>query len=123
MAFGDGRDAHLLVLAGPHEDALAAVLAADPGIDTVLEHVAELLCRSGLGIPTVYELRPLSEDEVVTGADFAVWEQRYALRVQRDNDTNRGIIRRVREIEPRHQADGAGIANPVAAAITRLESP
>jgi hypothetical protein len=96
---------------------------ADPGIDTVLEHVAELLCGTSLCIPTVYELRPLSEDEVITGADFAVWEQRYALRVQRDIDASRGITRRIREIEAHHQADGAGTANPVAAAITRLESP
>jgi hypothetical protein len=94
---------------------------ADPGIDTMLEHSAELLCGTDLRLPTVYELRPLSEDEVITGADFAVWEQRYSLRVQRDIDANRGITRRIREIESQHVVDGATPANPVATAITRLE--
>jgi len=111
---------HIARLAG---DAVAdARNDADPGVETILEHCEELLCGAELGLPTVYEIRPVDESEIYTGADYGIWQQHYELAVQRDIDLNRGVTRRITEIQSRHLVDGAGTANPVAETLTRLES-
>jgi len=55
---------------------------ADPGIETMLEHVRELLCGHELGITMVDVIRPRSEREVGTSADASVWEHRFVVRVE-----------------------------------------
>lgn len=62
----------------------AADVTADPGIETMLEHVQQLLEDQDLGVDTIYEPLIQTEDEVWTGADFTIWEQTYHVLVDRD---------------------------------------
>lgn len=94
----DGR------LAG--DNVSAGDLEADPGIDTMLEHVEECLLGQQLGIAGTKEMRPTDEDEVATFAEFTVWEQRYELDVERVIDPNRDETILVTSIEGRHREQG-----------------
>jgi hypothetical protein len=61
-------------------DALAAVdPTSDPGIETMLEHVRQLLCGEDFSLPTVHALRPKSVRPKATGADVTIWEHRFVL--------------------------------------------
>jgi len=64
---------------------------ADPGIDTMLEHVHELLSGRDLDIPTVQQLRPRSEREVATDPEISIWELRFVLGVDASIDPQRAV--------------------------------
>lgn len=73
-AFVDGRLSPDIVAGGDP--------TADPGIETMLEHVREILCGQELDLVGVHELRPKSEDEVVTDGEGSLWEQRFTVVVE-----------------------------------------
>jgi hypothetical protein len=64
---------------------------ADPGIDTMLEHVRQLLDGQDLGIETVTELYSELEDEVATGGDYTIWRQVYHVTCTTTINPNRTI--------------------------------
>jgi hypothetical protein len=120
----DGTDTESLLVAGELDIAIYAVTAhardhvagrlaadvvsdsnraADPGIETMLEHVEELLLGQELGIKGVLEVRFNDEDEVATFDDYTVWEQRATIKVQRDINPRRNSTAFVTSIEGRHR--------------------
>ena len=72
---------------------------ADPGIETMLEHVRELLCGQELGVIGVHEIRPKSEDEVVTDGEGSLWEQRFTVIVEASVNPQRASSDLVTQIE------------------------
>ncbi len=78
---------------------------ADPGVETALEHIQELLLGQDLGINTVYELHLETESEVSTGVDDSAWEQRYSVRMQRAINPDRLITELMTEIESGNELD------------------
>jgi hypothetical protein len=114
---------------GPVEGRLFADVAgsassqADPGIETILEHLEELLIGQDCDIKTLSELRPSSEDEVFTGAEESIWEQRYTMQVSREINADRLVTGLLTSIENKNNLDGADPANPIVDTITTLEVP
>lgn len=137
-------DLAIYVVSGNARDMVAGRLAndvtstaditADPGIETMLEHVEQLLEGQDLGVDSIYEPLQASESNASTFEDFTVWEQLYKVKVDRDINPNRGILAIAQSIQASHELDGAssGVpdpqppgspANPVAGSITDLEAP
>ena len=104
-------------------DVSAATVTNDPGIETMLEHVEELLLGRDLGVPGVSELRPVHEQEVWSGDDFTVWELLFTARVDRTINHNRLVTTLLAEIDARHEVEGADPDNPEAVSLTTLEAP
>jgi hypothetical protein len=105
----------------------AADVTADPGIETMLEHVHQLLEKQDLGVATIYEPRRKSEDEVFTGADFTIWEQVYGVLVDVDIKPFRARPI-VTSFETKHTQPDANDpipnpANPIIDHITPLGAP
>lgn len=75
----------------------------DPGIFTMLEHVRERLLGQSLGVAGVDVLRAVDEDEIFTGDDATIWEQRYTLDVDVKINPFRGITQVVTEIQGLHK--------------------
>lgn len=90
-AFVDGRLSPDVVAGGDP--------TADPGIETMLEHVRELLCGQELDLVGVHELRPKSEDEVVTDGEGSLWEQRFTVVVEASVNPQRASSDPVTAIE------------------------
>lgn len=104
-----------------------ASASADPGIDTMLEHVEELLLGEsydlGNGRPTS-ELTFEHEDEVFTGGDVTVWEQRASIWLEREINPDRSITQLVTEIQGLHSLEPTtDPENPLVETRTELESP
>lgn len=106
-------------------DAVAGMSStAEPGIFTMLEHVRELLIGQKLGVTGVGIMRPTFEDELATFADVTIWEQRYELEVDVDINPQRGITKKLLEIETRNKLDGIpdGHAHdPLITTVTTLD--
>jgi hypothetical protein len=103
-----------IYIASGHQHALDAgrlyggALAAasntnDPGIFTMLEHVRERVLGQSLGIVGVDVPRAVEEDEVFTGDDATIWEQRYTLALDVQINPFRAITQTVTEIEGLHK--------------------
>jgi hypothetical protein len=101
----------------------AADVTKDPGVETMLEHVEELLLGRDLGIPGVAEIRPGTEDEVWSGEDMTIWEATYTVRVDRAINHNRLVTTLLTEIDTRHEVDDADPDNPEAVNLTAIEAP
>jgi hypothetical protein len=99
----DGR------LAG--DAASAASDSADPGIETMVEHVEQMLLGFDLGIDGVEEIRPVSEDELATGQDVTIWEVVFSIRVDRSINHDRSITQLLLDIETRNRVDGSAAAD------------
>lgn len=99
-----------------------ANVSNDPGIETLLEHIEELLIGQDPNVEGIHELRPQSEDEVFTGGE-TVWEQRYTCKVEREINPARLVTGIVTTIETKNNLDGANAANPVVDTITTVEVP
>jgi hypothetical protein len=110
----DGR------LAG--DAAAAASDTADPGIETIVEHVEQLLLGRDLGIDGVEEIRPVSEDELATGQDVTVWEVVFSIRVDRSINHDRAITQLLLEVETRNRVHGSAAADDFVTR-TALEEP
>lgn len=76
----------------------------DPGIETALEHIEELLIGRELGVPGVREMRPVEEGPVMTFDNISVWEQRYSLHVEREINPARDAPL-ITSIQGNHQED------------------
>jgi len=115
-AFVDGRLSPDVVAGG---DA-----AADPGIETMLEHVREVLCGQELDVIGVHEIRPKYEDEVVTDGDGSLWEQRFSVLVETSVNPQRANSDLVTSIEAQHELDGLDASGqPLVDTISFLEVP
>jgi hypothetical protein len=112
-AFVDGRLAP--------DSVAAADPTADPGIETMLEHVREILCGQEIGLVGVHEVRPKSEDEVVTDGEGSLWEQRYTVLVEVSVNPQRANSDLVTAFETQHVLDG--LAEPLITTITPVEVP
>lgn len=80
---------------------------ADPGLDVIMEHTAQLLIgqRAVLGA-TVKQIVPTREEELRTENAFSLWVQRYAVTVTRNINANRGLTQLLEEIRTNVRADG-----------------
>jgi hypothetical protein len=99
-------------------------LTKDPGIETILEHVEELL--DGFDgyedeSNTVHPLIPADEDEVWHGDDFTIWRLRFTAKVERTLKRNKGVTQLIELIRTSHNVDGADGQNPVV--VTDTEPP
>lgn len=85
----------------------AASDAADPGVETILEHIEELLIGHQVqGAGSVYQLVPTHEDEIDAGEDYVLFEQQYEVKVTRDHRRYKGITQLITEIRTRGLPDG-----------------
>lgn len=117
---GHGRDMVLGRLAG---DVRSADVTQDPGVDTMIEHVEELLTGWDMGIPGVEELRLQSESELFSAVDLTIWEVLFSVRVDRTAGNHPRLSTLLASIAASHNVDGADEANPVASTITTVEVP
>lgn len=99
----------------------AADVTADPGVDIILEHLEEVLLGQELDLKTVYELRPVSEDELATFADVAIWEQRYLIGVDRSIDPDRDNEDVLMSIEAKNNLTDADDENPLVETVSDVE--
>lgn len=91
--------------------ASAASDVKDPGLDTILEHVEELLTGWKVDSSNVIgELRPSREVERWNDDRIAVWEQLYTVPVSRSINQDRDIVARLTRIDTQHKFDGVAIA-------------
>lgn len=96
---------------------------ADPGIETMLEHVEQLLDGQDLGIDSVYEMLAETEDQVWTGDDYTIWEQVYKIKVDRAINPNRNIAQLVTSIAAATSIDTAQSGVPVPAPVGSPANP
>lgn len=96
---------------------------ADPGVETMLEHVEQLLDGQDLGIPSVYEMIAETEDQVWTGDDYTIWEQVYRVKVDRMINPNRNIAQLVTSIAAQTSIDTAQSGVPVPAPVGSPANP
>jgi hypothetical protein len=102
-------------------DAAAATSdSADPGIETMVEHVEQMLLGYDLGIDGVDEIRPVSEDELATGQDVTIWEVVFSIRVDRSINHDRHLTQLLLEIETRNRVHGSAAAGDYVT-LTALE--
>lgn len=97
---------------------------ADPGVETMMEHVREILSKQDLGLLGAHELWQKSEDEVATGSDVAIWEQRFSVTVETSVNPQRADSDLVTSVEVQHDLDGLDDSQqPLIDFITDLEVP
>lgn len=105
-------------------DAVAVSDAStDPGIETLLEHIEELVLGQSLPIQGIAELRGHAEKELYTFAEYTVWTQRYTAKVERVINRDRAVAGIVTTVAVLSQLDGANAVNPIVETITNLEVP
>jgi hypothetical protein len=92
----------------------------DPGIETMLEHIRELLCGQELGIATLHEIRPKAEREVATGADVTIWEHSFTVQVDVPINAQRAVSDLMTSIEAQVDIESGGL--PITT-ITEFEAP
>lgn len=103
-----------------------ANLTADPGLETILEHVLELLAGQDPGVAGVGELRAQLEDpSVAVFADWTIGEVRFSAELERDIKPWRGVAQLVTEVENRLSEDSipdetAGL-DPFVTTVATLE--
>lgn len=96
---------------------------ADPGIETMLEHVGQLLDGQDLGIDTVYEMIAESEDIVWTADDYTIFEQLYRVKVDLAINVDRNITQLVTSIAAQTSIDTAQSGVPVPAPVGSPANP
>lgn len=104
------------------DDVAAGDPTADPGVETMLEHVREILCGQEIDVIGVHEVRPKSEDEVVSDGDATLWEQKFTVAVEVSVNPQRANSDVVTEIETQHNLDGLS-QQPFLTTTTDLEVP
>lgn len=79
---------------------------ADPGVETMMEHVREILCKQDLDLIGVHELWQKSEDEVCTDGEGTLWEQRFSVLIETSVNPQRADSDPVTSVEVQHDLDG-----------------
>lgn len=87
------------------DEASKASLGADPGIETIAEHIFERLAGAVLRDQRASELRPVREGFVLFAEDAIVFEQVFEVSVMTDVDKNRDLIVRLTSIDTSHTDD------------------
>ncbi|MCA9678832.1 MAG: hypothetical protein KC464_27635 [Myxococcales bacterium] len=103
----------------------AASVTADPGLETVLEHLEELLLGWQMtdASGSIRELRPVDEDALWHSKEVTIWVQQYQVRVQRDLLRHKTLTQYLTLIETSHAPDGADAQNPIIVADQELPPP
>ncbi|MBA2718929.1 MAG: hypothetical protein H0U52_06780 [Chloroflexi bacterium] len=101
----------------------AGSIHADPGIETMLEHIEEQLLGQVLALDGTCEMRAVEEDEVFTADDATVWEQTYSVKVERQINPNRGSTALITSIKGNNNLDSTvGVAgvDPLVTTVAEL---
>lgn len=101
-------------------------VTADPGIETMLEHVEQLLDGQDIGVHTVYEMLGEAEDVVYSGLDYTIAEQLYRVKVDRVINAERlltTIATSISATTTLGDNDPNTAPNPIVTTITDLEAP
>lgn len=107
----------------------ASDATADPGIDTILEHLEERLLGQafdlgGLESQRTSPMEPQAENEFVTDGEITVWEQKYSVWVPREVNPNRAITQLNTSIETQTSIEPASDPeNPFITTVADLETP
>lgn len=97
---------------------------ADPGVETMMEHVREILAGQSVDLIGVQDLRPKSEDEVCTDGDGTLWEQRFSVLVDIFVDPQRAESDVATSLEVRNDLDGlTDSQQPIVDSIFPIEVP
>lgn len=105
---------------GRHEPDATSLASntADPGLDTILEHVEELLIGQRAGASaTIKQIRYTREDELRTEGGYTLWVQRYTVTVGRTINPNRGISEILRELRATVRTSDDSMAAPAAPVV------
>jgi len=107
------------------QDAIATgAVSADPGVETMLEHIEERLIGQTVGPATTWEFIPRTEDEVATSPDLTMWSQSYVVHLTRDINVDRDVADVVTTVEVKGTPDGLPVSNaPLTDTVTELEVP
>ncbi len=81
---------------------------ADPGLDTMAEHVFERLTGLHLPAANAAELRPVSEDIAFVDQDLTVFEQVYSVEVFTDVNPKRSLTQVATDLDTTHTDSVAG---------------
>lgn len=102
--------------------ASAASNQKDPGLETMLEHVEELLLGHQVtdSSQTIYQITPVEERELFHDSTITVWEQQYQVAVQRDLKRNKGLTETLQTVSSSSNLHNGGTANPVAQPLTTI---
>ncbi len=95
--------------------ASGASLQADPGTETILEHLEELLVgfHPTDASKSVHHLVYEAEDELGHFDEITVWEQIYSVQLERALKRGKGITEAVTAIRTRHHESSGGAQNPL----------
>lgn len=102
---------------------------ADPGIDTMLEHIEERLSGQDLGVASIDVIRWKHTGEIDTLQEYSAWEARFTVQLDRNVNPDRAEMRQSLSIEVDNQLDGVprtdppGELDPIVTTITDLEAP
>lgn len=114
------RSPDLARMAG--DAASAASNQKDPGLETMLEHVEELLLGYQVtdASQTVYQAIPVEERELFHTLEMTVWEQEYQLAVQRDLKRDKGLTETLQTVDTGSNLYDGGTQNPIAKPLTTI---
>ncbi len=101
---------------------------ADPGGETILEHVAQLISGQELNLAGTNELQAEGEEPLYTFDEYSVWSQTYYAYVDNDANPDRDISAVVTSVDVQSTPDGvaAELATGVPSlteTVTTLEVP
>lgn len=94
-----------------------ASVAADPGLETILEHVEELLLGQELNIKGISEIRAIEEDELATFDDCSIWELKFAVKVERQIKPTRASTRIVTSLQGDHRPAEIPAVHPLSPTV------
>ena len=97
---------------------------ADPGVETMMEHVREILAGQEIGLIGTHNLEPKSEEEVCTDGEATLWEQRFTMLVDAFENPQRADSDVQTSIEVREDLDGlTDSQQPIVDAVFPIEVP
>lgn len=114
------RDPQIARVAG--DAASAASNQKDPGLETMLEHVEELLLGHQVtdASLTLYQILPVEERELFHTDEMTVWEIEFRCQVQRDLKRNKGLTEVFETADTSSNLHDGGAQNPVARPLTTI---
>lgn len=115
-SFVDGRMAPDIVATGDP--------TADPGVETMMEHVHEILSGQDIDLIGVHNMEPKSQEEVATDGEATLWEQRFTLKVDVSVNPQRAESDVPTSIEIRSDLDGLDDSQqPIVDSVFPIEVP
>lgn len=97
---------------------------ADPGVETMLEHVREILAGQDIGLIGTHDMDPKSENEVVTDGEGTIWELKFSLVVDVIVNPERVNSEVATSLEVQSNLDGLSDSQqPIVDSIVPIEVP